>query len=174
MLRLRITRIRADIITAVYNKSGLKIRELTMRVNIKKLRGDALLPQYKTDGAAGMDICYAGDGDIVIRKGETVLVPSGLAVAPETDDCVILLYARSGLSLKHGITMVNGVGVIDSDYRGELKCPMINLGKEDYVIKPGDRVGQIVFTPVIRAELVECEALDETVRNENGFGSTGR
>lgn len=145
-----------------------------MKVNIKKLRADAILPQYKTDDAAGMDICYAGDGDLVIKKGEIALVPSGLAIAPESGDCAVLLYARSGLSLKHGITMVNGVGVIDSDYRGEIKCPMINLGKEDYTVKPGDRVGQIVFTPIMRAQLVECEALGETVRNENGFGSTGR
>lgn len=145
-----------------------------MKVKIKKLRPDAVMPRYATDGAAGMDICYVGDDDLVIKKGERKLVPSGIALAMDSKDYVILMYARSGLSLKHGITMVNAVGVIDSDYRGELKCPMINLGDEDYTIKSGDRVGQIVFTPIAHAELVECEELDSTDRNEGGFGSTGR
>lgn len=145
-----------------------------MKVKIKKLRPDAVMPRYATDGAAGMDICYVGDDDLVIKKGERKLVPSGIALAMDSKDYVILMYARSGLSLKHGITMVNAVGVIDSDYRGELKCPMINLGDEDYTIKSGDRVGQIVFTPIAHAELVECEELDSTDRNKGGFGSTGR
>ena len=145
-----------------------------MKVKIKKLREDAVIPHYATVGAAGMDISYAGDEDLLIKKGERKLVPSGIALAMDTNDYVILMYARSGLSLKHGITMVNGVGVIDSDYRGEIKCPMINLGDEDYVIKRGDRVGQIVFTPVAHAELVECEELDDTERADKGFGSTGK
>jgi len=145
-----------------------------MKVKIKKLRDDAVIPHYATAGAAGMDISYAGDEDIVIRKGERKLVPSGIALAMDSSDYVILLYARSGLSLKHGITMANAVGVIDSDYRGEIKCPMINLGDEDYIIKKGDRIGQIVFTPVAHAELIECDMLDDTERADGGFGSTGK
>ncbi|MCH5185396.1 MAG: dUTP diphosphatase [Oscillospiraceae bacterium] len=144
-----------------------------MNVKFKKLRAGARIPRYETEDAAGMDICYAGDEKLVIKKGEIKKVPSGIAVEAEERNVVILLYARSGLSLK-GLSMANGVGVIDSDYRGEIICPMINLGDEDYTIEPGERIGQIVFTPVIRAMAEEAEEIGETKRGTGGFGSTGR
>lgn len=143
-----------------------------MKVRFKKLRDDAVVPEYKTAGAAGMDVCYAGKNDIVIKKGEIKKVPTGIALEVNDRNVVVLLYARSGLSLK-GISMANGVGVIDSDYRGEIICPMINLGENDFTIKSGDRIGQIVFTPVIEVELEETDEINETIRNDEGFGSTG-
>lgn len=147
---------------------------MNIDVKIKKLRDDAVMPKYKTDGAAGMDVCYVGDEDITLKCGEKKLVPCGFCMEMQSNDYVILMYARSGLSIKHGITMVNGVGVIDSDYRGEIKCPMINLGDADYTIKSGDRIGQMVFTPIVQANLTECDELGTTERADGGFGSTGR
>ena len=147
---------------------------MNINVKIKKLRDDAVIPQYATAGAAGMDVCYSGDEDIILKRGEKKLIPCGFSIALDSSDFVILMYARSGLSIKHGITMVNGVGVIDSDYRGEIKCPMINLGDEDYTIRKGDRIGQMVFTPTAHADLTICAELDSTDRADGGFGSTGR
>lgn len=147
---------------------------MSVNVKIKKLRNDAVLPEYKTAGAAGMDVCYSGDEDILLHKGERKLVPCGFSMSIDTNEYAVLLYARSGLAINHGITMVNGVGVIDSDYRGEVMCPMINLGNEDYIIKKGDRIGQMVFTPIARVTPILVTELDETQRGDNGFGSTGR
>lgn len=146
-----------------------------MKVRFKKLRYDAKIPEYKTEGAAGMDVCFAGDEDIVIKKGEIKKIPTGIALEAEDSDTAIFLYARSGMSLE-GISMANGVGVIDSDYRGEIICPMINLGEADYTIERGQRIGQLVFTKVIRVQpevLGDNERMGETTRGADGFGSTG-
>jgi len=143
-----------------------------IKVKIKRLRDSAKIPEYKTAGAAGMDVCYAGNCDIVIKKGCIERIPTGIAFEIPNSDMVMLLYARSGLSLK-GISMANGVGVIDSDYRGEIICPMINMGEKDFTIAPGDRIGQIVFTPVIHPVLEQTDELGKTERNKSGFGSTG-
>ncbi|MBR2499950.1 MAG: dUTP diphosphatase [Clostridia bacterium] len=131
-------------------------------------------PKYQTEGSAGMDLSAAIDEDILIKKGETVLVPTGIAIALPDNSSVAYIYARSGLSIKHGVMLANGVGVIDSDYRGEIKVGLINLGKEDYVIKKGDRIAQMVFAPVLIAETVQVEELPDTDRGAGGFGSTGR
>lgn len=147
---------------------------MDIEVKIKRIRADAVIPVYATKGSAGMDVCYAADEPILLKCGERKLIPTGLAMSADSSDVVLLMYARSGLSLKHGITMINGVGVIDSDYRGEIMCPMVNLGSEDYVINPGERIAQIVFTPVLSAKLISVDTLDDTERGQNGFGSTGK
>lgn len=131
-------------------------------------------PAYATEGAAGMDLTACIDEDILIKKGETVLIPTGVAIALPDNSSVAYIYARSGLAIKHGIMLANGVGVVDSDYRGEVKVGLINLSNEDYVIKCGDRIAQMVFAPVLIAETEVCDELPETKRGEGGFGSTGR
>ncbi len=146
-----------------------------MKVRFKRLRPGAEVPEYKTEGAAGMDVCYAGSESLVIKKGEIKKAPTGIALEAEDKNIVILLYARSGLSLE-GIAMANGVGVIDNDYRGEIICPLINLGMSDYTVEPGQRIGQLVFMPVIRAQTEEVtdNTMGKTARGTDGFGSTGK
>ncbi len=131
-------------------------------------------PAYATEGAAGMDLTACVDEDILIKKGETVLIPTGVAIALPDNSSVAYIYARSGLAIKHGIMLANGVGVVDSDYRGEVKVGLINLSNEDYIIKCGDRIAQMVFAPVLIAETEVLDELPETKRGEGGFGSTGR
>jgi dUTP pyrophosphatase len=128
------------------------------------------LPAYATDGAAGMDVVSAES--ITIQPGARHAVATGLALAiPPGFE--IQVRPRSGLALKHGISVPNAPGTIDSDYRGELKVILINHGAEPFAIQRGDRVAQLVLAPVTRASWLEVEELDETVRGEGGFGSTG-
>jgi dUTP pyrophosphatase len=128
------------------------------------------LPAYATAGAAGMDVVSAED--VTIAPGARHAVATGLAMAiPEGFE--IQVRPRSGLALKHGITVPNTPGTIDSDYRGELKVILINHGSEDFAIRRGDRVAQLVLAPVTRASWLEVETLDETARGTGGFGSTG-
>ncbi len=148
------------------------MNELT--VKIKRVRENVPLPAYETDGAAALDLRSAADRPITVRPGETVRVPTGIALAPETVGVVAVLCARSGLAAKHGLTLVNGIGVIDSDYRGEIAAALVNLGGEAYTVEPGERVAQLMFLPVLHAKLLEVQTLDETARGEGGFGSTGR
>ncbi len=128
------------------------------------------LPAYATDGAAGMDVLSAED--VTLKPGGRHAVATGLAVAiPPGYE--IQVRPRSGLALKHGITVPNTPGTIDSDYRGELKVILINLGDADFSILRGDRIAQLVLAPVVRASWLKVDELDETVRGEGGFGSTG-
>jgi dUTP pyrophosphatase len=139
---------------------------------VKRLPGndDLPLPAYATSGAAGMDVVSAEDVDLA--PGARHAVATGLAMAiPEGFE--IQVRPRSGLALKHGVTVPNTPGTIDSDYRGELKVIMINLGAETFAIRRGDRVAQLVLAPVTRASWLEVETLDETARGAGGFGSTG-
>ncbi len=141
-------------------------------VAVKRLpHGHGLdLPAYATDGAAGMDVVSAES--ITIQPGARHAVATGLALAiPPGFE--IQVRPRSGLALKHGISVPNAPGTIDSDYRGELKVILINHGAEPFAIQRGDRVAQLVLAPVTRASWLEVEELDETVRGEGGFGSTG-
>lgn len=141
-------------------------------VLVKRLpHGEGLdLPAYATDGAAGMDVLSAED--VIIAPGARHAVASGLAVAiPPGYE--IQVRPRSGLALKHGITVPNTPGTIDSDYRGELKVILINHGHEPFEIRRGDRMAQLVLAPVTRATWLPVEELDETARGEGGFGSTG-
>ena len=144
----------------------------TVPVRVKRLpHGEGLdLPRYATQGAAGMDVLAAED--VVLPPGGRHAVATGLALAiPEGYE--IQVRPRSGLALKHGISLPNTPGTIDSDYRGELKIIMINLGAEPFAIGRGDRIAQLVLAPVVRADWEEVADLDETVRGTGGFGSTG-
>lgn len=144
-----------------------------MKINIKKLDKNAIIPTYGSTGAAGADL-YALLSDILtINPGETVLVGTGVAMEiPE--GFVGLVFARSGLSTKKGLAPANKVGVIDSDYRGEIKVPIFNQSSIAQNIENGERIAQIVIAPFLSAEFNEVKKLDNTLRGEDGFGSTGR
>ena len=122
-------------------------------VKYKVLDARAKVPAYATPGAAAADLCAVLDAPLTVAPMQRVLVPTGLAIELPDAGCVALVYARSGLSIKHGLCMANGVGVVDSDYRGELKVPMINLGTEPYTIAPGERVAQLCIAPVWQAAM---------------------
>jgi len=146
---------------------------VTPRVQFKKLRPDAVVPQYMSEHAAGLDLCAAIDAPITIAPGDRAAIDTGLAMAiPHGFEGQV--RARSGLARKHGIALVNGVGTIDSDYRGALIVLLINLGREPVHIASGERIAQLVIAPVVRAQLEEVDELSATVRGEGGFGSTGR
>ena len=134
---------------------------------------DLGLPSYATEGSAGLDLRAALTGDLVLKPGERGVVPTGLKMAiPEGyEGCV---RPRSGLALKHGLTLTNAPGTIDSDYRGELKVLIINLGQESVTLKRGDRVAQLLIAPVVRAQVRQVESLPNTSRGEGGFGHSGR
>lgn len=131
------------------------------------------LPEYKTTGASGMDLLSSNSEDIVLKPLERALVPTSLFIEIP-DGYEGQVRARSGLSIKHGITLINAVGTIDSDYRGELKIPVVNLSDETYAIKPGERIAQLIISKYERAELVEVKELNESERGSGGFGSTGK
>ena len=120
-----------------------------------------------------MDLIAAVDAPIRLEPGEGHLVPTGIAIALPSDELVALVYARSGLAGKHGIALANGVGVIDSDYRGEILCALHNAGSEPFVIEPGDRIAQLVLTPVVGIRWQEVDELPDSDRGTGGFGSTG-
>lgn len=130
------------------------------------------LPSYETEGSAGMDLRAAIDEDVYLLPGQRKLIPTGIKFAiPEGYEAQV--RGRSGLAVKHGIGMVNGVGTIDSDYRGELGVIMINHGQEMFPIRRGDRIAQLVISPVVQTRWVETDSLDDTVRGAGGYGSTG-
>ena len=143
-----------------------------MQLKIKKLRPEAVLPKRATPESAGLDLCACLEQDLTIEPFQLVRVPTGLAIALEPGT-VGLVYARSGLASKFGVTLSNCVGVIDSDYRGELQVAMTNHSKTPYTIRPGDRIAQLVVSPVFLPEVEEAPELDETERGAGGFGSTG-
>ena len=130
-------------------------------------------PFYATNGSAGMDLSACIDEPVVIKKGEIKMISTGIAISLPSNEYVAYIYARSGLACKKGICLANSVGVVDSDYRGEIKCGLINLSNEDFTVNHGDRIAQLVIAPVAIAEIEECETLDETERGAGGFGSTG-
>ncbi|MEW6510040.1 MAG: dUTP diphosphatase [Bacteroidota bacterium] len=134
---------------------------------------DIPLPAYATRDAAGMDLCAAVEGELVLAPGETALVPTGFAIAlPQGYEAQV--RPRSGLAAKHHIGILNSPGTIDADYRGEVKVLLTNFGKEDFVIRRGDRIAQMIIAPVSRAEMREVKSLDDTGRGAGGFGHTGR
>ncbi len=144
-----------------------------MRVLIKRLHSyDLPLPRFMTGGAAGMDIYAANQEPMAIGIGQRVLVPTGIAVAlPE--NCEAQIRPRSGLALKHGITLLNTPGTIDSDYRGEIQLIVINLGDKEYILNRGERIAQMVFAQVLKPEIAEVDELEGTGRGAGGFGHTG-
>ena len=143
-------------------------------VKLKLMRGMDP-PEYATDGSAAVDLRAALDEgeSITLRPGERRMIPTGLAIAPETRGVVAIVAARSGLGVKKGVALSNGIGVIDSDYRGEIGVGLINHGDEDFSVVRGDRIAQMFFMPVLHANFVVSEALDETERGAGGFGHTG-
>lgn len=135
-------------------------------------RGNLPLPEYKTSGSSGLDLCANIDNYIIIKPMERVLVSTGLFLSiPEGYEGQI--RARSGLALKYGITLANGIGTIDSDYRGEIKVALVNISGKDFILKKGDRIAQIVFIKYEKVSFEEVDFLDETKRSEGGFGHTG-
>lgn len=148
--------------------------ELKMKAFSPKIGGELPVPSFATAGSAAMDLRACIDEDVTIAAGGRAIIPTGIAIALPCADYVALICARSGLASKFGITMANGVGVIDSDYRGELKVALHNSSDADYTIHDGDRIAQLMVLPVVQPTLQLVEELDETERGEGGFGSTGR
>lgn len=131
------------------------------------------LPAYMSDGAAGADVVAAVGEDLVLAPGERALVPTGFALEVP-DGLEVQVRPRSGLAVKHGVTLLNSPGTIDSDYRGPVGVVLVNLGREPYTVRRGERIAQLVVAPVVRAAFREVEALGASARGEGGFGSTGR
>lgn len=133
---------------------------------------DLSLPEYETEGAAGMDIRAAVEEQILLEPGKRVLIGTGLSVAiPRGYE--IQVRPRSGLAIKHGVTIINSPGTIDSDYRGEIKIGLINLGEEDFLINRGDRIAQLIVAEIVQTKNICVASLDETSRGSGGFGHTG-
>jgi len=143
-----------------------------VQVKVKKLKPNAILPEYQTDQAAAMDIHACLDEPMTLEPLARAMIPTGLAFELP-DGYEMQIRARSGLSIKHGITMVNGIGTIDADYRGELNILTINLGSEPFVIEPGMRVAQLLISQYEKITWQETDELNETARSSGGFGSTG-
>ena len=148
----------------------------TVRVEITRVTGgthDIPLPRYATEHAAGMDLCAAVEEDLTVKPGETVLIPTGFAIAlPEGFEAQV--RPRSGLAIKHSIGIMNAPGTIDADYRGEIKVILTNFGREDFVVRRGERIAQMVIARHEKALWVETSTLGETGRGAGGFGHTGR
>lgn len=144
-----------------------------MKIKFKKLRENAVIPTRATAGSAGLDIYACVDGEILIDPGEIVKIPTGIASQPDTNDIAMFVYPRSGLSSNHGVTLVNCVGVIDADYRGEWQIPLINHGREPFKVTDGMRIAQLIPMQVIPTETEETDSLDDTDRGTGGFGSSG-
>ncbi|MGN0632969.1 MAG: dUTP diphosphatase [Oscillospiraceae bacterium] len=146
-----------------------------MRLKIKKLRENAVLPKRMTAQSAGYDLSACLDMAVEIKPGETVKLPTGIAAELESGgNYVLLTYARSSLATKHGLAPANCVGVIDMDYRGEIFIPLHNSSDSAYTVTDGERIAQLVVTPVVFPEICECGELSDTARGEGGFGSTDR
>ena len=142
------------------------------KILIKKLHSDVNLPTYETSGSSGMDLQAYISEEIILKPGERKLIPTGLSIAiPENLE--IQIRPRSGLAYQKGISVVNTPGTIDSDYRGEIKVLLINLGKEYFIIKTFERIAQMVVCPITKVVLSETNDLPDTIRGEGGFGSTG-
>lgn len=146
-----------------------------IEVKIKFLENNTekKMPFYATEGSAGMDLTACLDEDVVLKPLERALIPTGIAIKLPGNDYGAFVYARSGLAIKKGITLANCVGVIDSDYTGEIKVGLINLSNEEYVVKNGERIAQLVVMPVYQVKLTEADELEKTERGAGGFGSTG-
>jgi len=142
-------------------------------VNVKKLNPNAILPSYGSDGAAGADLYACLQESITIDPGETAWIPTGISLEVPAGYAG-LIYARSSLGVKRGLAPANKVGVIDSDYRGEINVVLLNHGKEPQMISNGDRIAQFLITPVLTPQFIEVKELSDTDRGAGGFGSTGK
>ena len=144
-----------------------------VKVLIKRLNSEVKLPEYKTIGASGMDLIAFTDKSIKVKSKTSAIIPTGLTVA-FSNNYEIQIRPRSGLAAKNNITVLNAPGTIDSDYRGEIKVIIYNHGDDDFIINNGDRIAQMILSPVIKMELEETDDLPKTLRGEKGFGSTGK
>ena len=144
-----------------------------VKVLIKKLFPEVQLPSYKTSGASGMDLMAFIKSSITIKPKTSCLIQTGLSVA-FSEDYEVQIRPRSGLAAKNNISVLNTPGTIDSDYRGEIKVIIYNHGNKDFLINNGDRIAQMILTPVVKMELEEANDLPNTIRGEGGFGSTGK
>ncbi len=147
-----------------------------MKTDVKILLSRGMtMPAYATAGSAAVDLRAAIDEQtpVTIAPGERAMIPTGMAIALESANVVAILAARSGLAVKSGINLANGIGVIDSDYRGEICVGLYNSSKVPFTVHRGDRIAQLMFMPVYTANLIEADSLDETERGTGGFGSTG-
>lgn len=151
------------------NKLDIKIKKVSEKLDLEKS-----IPKYATRGSAGMDIHACINENIIINPGEIQMISTGLAIQISDKSVGGFIFPRSGLSSKYGISMINCVGVIDSDYTGEIICPIVNHSKEAYEIKNGDRIAQIVFMPILQVEFHITEEFCDTGRGQGGFGSTGK
>ena len=132
------------------------------------------LPKYQSEFSAGADLCACIDAPVTILPHQRALIPSGIAIEPDTTDCGIFLFARSGLASKKGVCLANSVGVVDSDYRGEIKIALLNTSDEPYTVEPFERIAQLVVMPIITACFSQVTELTDTDRGDGGFGSTGK
>ena len=148
--------------------------ELKIKALSPKIGREIPVPYYATPGAAAMDLHACLEEPVTIPAGGRAVIPTGIAIALPSAEYVALVYARSGLGIKHGVAPANCVGVIDSDYRGEVLVGLHNGGDADYTIQPGDRIAQLMIAPVIQAQIQLVDQLDETQRGTGGFGSTGQ
>ena len=144
-----------------------------VKVLVKKLDPSVKLPEYKTEGASGMDLIAFVDETINIKPKTSTLVPTGISVA-FSEDYEIQIRPRSGLAAKNNISVLNTPGTIDSDYRGEIKVIIFNHGNNDFIVKNGDRIAQMILAPIMKMELEEAKNLPQTIRGKGGFGSTGK
>ena len=147
--------------------------EITILIKRLSKNKNFTLPDYQSSGAVGVDLSASIDSKIILKPFDRSIIPCGISISlPENIEGQV--RPRSGLAAKHGITVLNTPGTIDSDYRGEIKVILINLGKEDFTISQNDRIAQIVFSNIVKVKFEEIEALDDTERGSEGFGSTGQ
>lgn len=145
-----------------------------MKIRIKRLTDSATIPTQGSALAAGYDIYADVPHKVLILPGKIEKIPTGICASPEENDVALCLFPRSGLATKQGVTLINSIGLVDSDYRGEIIVPLVNLGSAPVTINPGDRIAQLVVLGITRAEFEEVDTLDETERGEGGFGHTGK
>lgn len=149
------------------------MKKVEVKILDKRVGTDFSLPRYATTGSAGMDLCACIDEHVHIAPGETHLIPTGIAIHIGEPDLAAVLLPRSGLGHKHGIVLGNLVGLIDSDYQGQVFVSVWNRGREPFTIQPGDRIAQMVFVPVVQAEFTIVEEFADSHRGAGGFGHTG-
>lgn len=149
-------------------------KENEMKIRVKKLDERAVVPQRATEGSAGADLYACIDEPVLINPGEIKIIKTGIAIEIPDKNYAAFVYARSGLGIKHGICLANGVGVIDSDYRGEICVGLCNISQKPYTVEMGERVAQMVIMPVDGAEYEEVSDINSTERGQGGFGSTGK
>ena len=150
------------------------MKKIQIKLIDKRLGNKFPIPQYATEGSAGLDLCACIDNDLIINPGDTALISAGFAIYIADKSYAAMLLPRSGLGHKHGIVLGNLTGLVDSDYQGEIYISCWNRGAVKFTITPGDRIAQMILMPVLKAEFEEVEDLPKTVRGSGGFGSTGK